>query len=316
MQPSNHIVLKIIRAIGYQATVWLGPFLAAAGLASCDREVRNAALPRIERQLAIYSFISPQDTTLSAWVYETSPLSGPSTRSIVLVPNATVVLANDARQLVLPPVRENNAPQTTVYRAAATGLPIVAGRTYRLRVSVPDGRTAEAQCTVPAEAPEFQFRLDTSQFQINRNAEGRVVVNWQSPANGPRYYRVAGLFWGEMVVPPNWPFGNGQFTNQVFWDTRSDLFATPAGGGTGQALATEGTFRSNGSFGLGARSLRLDLGLLHVDEPYYRYHQTLGQNINSAGNPFAEPSLVYTNVRGGLGVFGAFNRRRVSLRFF
>ncbi|MCU0451421.1 MAG: DUF4249 domain-containing protein [Bernardetiaceae bacterium] len=316
MQSFNHFALKVCCAACHRATLWLGLALATAGLASCDQEVRNVNLPRIERQLAIYSFISPQDTTLSAWVYETSPLLGPSTRSIMLVPNAMVVLADDTRQLVLPPVRENNAPQPTVYRAAATGLPIVAGRTYRLRVSVPDGRTAEAQCTVPTEAPEFQFRLDTSQFRINANPEGRVVINWQSLSGGTGYYRIAGLFWGEMQIPPNWPFGNGQFSSPVFWNTRSDLFATPTDGGAGRALATEGSFRSNQSFGLGARLLQLDLGLLHVDEPYYRYHQTLGQNINSAGNPFAEPSLVYTNVRGGLGVFGAFNRRRISLRLF
>jgi hypothetical protein len=309
MQSFNHFVLKVCCAACHRATLWLGLALATIGLASCDREVRNVNLPRIERQLAIYSFISPQDTTLSVWVYETSPLLGPITRGQT-IPNATVVLADDTRQLILPPVPENpNQPGFTVYRAPQARLPIVSGRTYRLRVTASDGRTAEAQCTVPGEAPEFQIRLDTSQFRTNPNPEGRVVINWQSLSGGTGYYRIAGLIQGQVNNQSSWPF-----INQVFWGAgRSDLFAVRAVG-VPQAFAAEGTFRGTRSSFL--VNLNLDLGLLHVDEPYHRYHQSLGPNLNSADNPFAEPALLYSNVRGGFGVFGAFNRRRISLRLF
>jgi hypothetical protein len=36
--------------------------------------------------------------------------------------------------------------------------------------------------------------------------------------------------------------------------------------------------------------------------------------VQSQTNPFAEPVLVYSNVTGGLGVFGAFTRTTTSVR--
>ena len=45
--------------------------------------------------------------------------------------------------------------------------------------------------------------------------------------------------------------------------------------------------------------------ILSIDENYHKFHRTSGQD--SGDNPFIEPTLVYTNIEGGLGCFGAFN---------
>ncbi|MFM7813194.1 MAG: DUF4249 family protein, partial [Flavobacteriales bacterium] len=42
------------------------------------------------------------------------------------------------------------------------------------------------------------------------------------------------------------------------------------------------------------------------DESYYRYHKSIS-NSGYEG-PFDEPTLVYSNVEGGLGVFGGFRQ--------
>ena len=49
-----------------------------------------------------------------------------------------------------------------------------------------------------------------------------------------------------------------------------------------------------------------DVFLYNCSESYYNFHKSL---INYTGdNPFAEPSLIYSNVKGGFGCFGAYTR--------
>ena len=45
---------------------------------------------------------------------------------------------------------------------------------------------------------------------------------------------------------------------------------------------------------------------------YVRYQQSIAQQASSSENPFAEPAFVYSNVEGGLGVFGGFSTYQVT----
>ena len=51
------------------------------------------------------------------------------------------------------------------------------------------------------------------------------------------------------------------------------------------------------------------LELVSVSESLYKYLSTANNYYNSRENPFTEPVQVYTNVRGGLGVFGTKSYR-------
>jgi hypothetical protein len=46
--------------------------------------------------------------------------------------------------------------------------------------------------------------------------------------------------------------------------------------------------------------------VLNMDENYYKFCKTIRDNENS-DNPFVEPALVFSNIEGGLGCFGAYN---------
>lgn len=58
----------------------------------------------------------------------------------------------------------------------------------------------------------------------------------------------------------------------------------------------------------------LTYSLLHVDENYYRYHDSILRQSESEGNPFAEPVPIPTNINGGLGCFGGYNRSTVVVK--
>jgi hypothetical protein len=54
-----------------------------------------------------------------------------------------------------------------------------------------------------------------------------------------------------------------------------------------------------------ADSAFLKVYLLNTDKSYYDYHRSLG-NYDSGDDPFTEPSPVFSNVNGGLGIFAAY----------
>jgi hypothetical protein len=61
------------------------------------------------------------------------------------------------------------------------------------------------------------------------------------------------------------------------------------------------------------RLSRMDSGavftvsLRHVTEAYFRYRKSFLYASENAGNPFSEPIRVYSNVKGGYGIFGILN---------
>lgn len=50
--------------------------------------------------------------------------------------------------------------------------------------------------------------------------------------------------------------------------------------------------------------------LYHTDAAYYRFRQSVRDARNANGNPFGQPSAVYSTVQGGIGVFTVLNYTR------
>lgn len=52
---------------------------------------------------------------------------------------------------------------------------------------------------------------------------------------------------------------------------------------------------------------RLYVKAFHASPSYYLYQATLNKNHENDGNPFAEPTPIYTNVEGGYGILASLN---------
>jgi hypothetical protein len=52
--------------------------------------------------------------------------------------------------------------------------------------------------------------------------------------------------------------------------------------------------------------------LYHTDRTFYRFRQSVRDARNANGNPFAQPSAVYGNVEGGIGIFSVLSGTRVT----
>ncbi len=280
-------------------------------LAACEKDVTSLNLPAIESQLAIYAFISPQDTVVSVGVYESKPVLEERPGSATdLIRDAVVTLSDGQKSVALSLPGNGQYPGTSNYYVTARDFPIEAGKTYLLRVSTPDGRLATAQCTVPAAPPVPEVRFDPALDTTTSGTAGQNVytgvLHWQDPAGEENFYRVdanvnrvrvdnQGMLWDD------W--------GQVYWKAGKSTTFSDARLDGAQFSSPETTLQVvRGYF----RSVTLYAYLLHTDRAYFEYHRTLRANTDS--NPFAEPVLLYSNVEGGLGVFAAFNRTTLEVK--
>lgn len=52
--------------------------------------------------------------------------------------------------------------------------------------------------------------------------------------------------------------------------------------------------------------------LYHIDRSFYRFRQSIRDARNANGNPFAQPSAIFSNVQGGVGIFAVLSGTRMT----
>ncbi|XOV94282.1 MAG: DUF4249 domain-containing protein [Bacteroidota bacterium] len=62
-------------------------------------------------------------------------------------------------------------------------------------------------------------------------------------------------------------------------------------------------------------TIKLYFEVKHVSEAYFRYKKSFKLQLDSDGNPFAEPAPVYNNVEGGLGIFAGYGIETIYFEY-
>lgn len=282
-------------------------------------DVNPDRLPKSDNKLVVHGYLSPQDTLLQVGVYVSSLVTGRNVGSfgsffgVVSLEGATVTLSNQNKSIGLI-----LNPKTGTYNARPSQMPILVGQTYNLKVTL-NGQTVESSCTVPAAVNIKEVREDSIAGR-NFSSDPKFVppydrtykVFWQDPAGAANYYRVAGYAF-QLVrnqTAPN-TFQNFPEIQQISFnrDTRNgDLISDERNDG---ALQASGVGRLSSYFLAANRNpilatRRVELSLIACEKTYYDYHRAV-QNYDG-DNPFSEPTLVPSNIKGGLGCFAAYNR--------
>ncbi|MFN4147418.1 MAG: DUF4249 domain-containing protein [Runella sp.] len=304
--------------------------LLSLGLAACEtlvNDVDPSRLPSSGGQLVVHGYLSPQDTviqvsvSLSQKVLGQSPSNAFGSPSAISIPGATVTLTHENKSVNLA-FKLNERFYTT----AAQNIPIVAGQTYHLKVSY-QGQTVTSSCTIPQAVPITEVRQDSvaaQGFMIggtnpNLPKDRTYKIFWQDPAGQANFYRVEGYLVGKQRVRQS----NGQIKIQEFinfinfdWQRRrsNNLYSDDRLDGK-TLSSSEGRLnyflltsnRNDYVAGTG----QVNLLLISCDKAYYNYHRLL-ENYDD-DNPFAEPTLLPSNIQGGLGCFAGYNQSRVLL---
>ncbi len=269
-------------------------------VAGCEKDA-DVELPEVEPKLVIASFISPQDTLVKVWVRQTKPIFKPSNvNTSDAVIDATVEISDGTTSATL--TFDPSGSHNGYYQIATSVFPIVENKTYSLRVSTPDGKVATAISLVPAFSP-VNLTGDVNIITIDSSAtyyerESHYTVSWDDVAGSGNNYRVIAL---KAYYDP--------FYNDTMYTTIVDAYINDEGK-EGQRLEYKTTsWESSYSSGGGGTGFIVGYNyyVYLVNDDYYRYNTSVRISGFSSQDPFSEPTLVYSNVTGGLGAFCAFN---------
>ena len=269
--------------------------IISVGLMSCEQEVK-LELPTSTPKLVLTSFISPQDTALVAVLTKSTPIfeGRDYYANNKNVKDAVVTISSDDEVASL-----YYNDELGKYISDINGMHIEAGETYFIKATTPEGLTAEGFCTVPQGNNSLNFTY-TKIGVTEWGAEEYVInMHWEASSNDSYAFRV----YSELE------------TSQVFYDdtvTNYSQVYIPepyALKGNDEYSRAGDLYYHNYDF----YRKKIRASLLNVDENYYRYHKSVA--TYSGDNPFAEPAPIYTNIKGGLGVFAAYNTYRVVKEF-
>jgi hypothetical protein len=150
---------------------------------------------------------------------------------------------------------------------------------------------------------------DSARYASSQQFYYRMRMSWSDPTGSGNFYRISSeleevtslLFDGtpgsKSVSPADWE------AQETISDQGQDgqLLVSPRG--NWRRFSSETSLCTT-----------IHAHLLHTDEHYYNYYRSVRRAKQRQANPFAEPVLIYSNVTGGLGVFGAYTRTTTSVR--
>lgn len=262
-------------------------------LTACDSMVTNVSPPNVEEELIVYSFISPDEPQITVEVRKTMPIFSGSVSGNDTISNAIVLLKQGGSQIQLPYMGEGK------YRILQSQFPLAAGLRYELEVTTPDGKKVTAATTVPVE------RVNIDSFNLTQQAGpfgltlDLLRVYWNDLPSAKNYYQ---LYTTSESTGEDTIFGDpGKFVldNQVLDDEFVQNNRITTSFQTSLGLAQGDT-------------VGIEMILAHTDEAYYRYHLL---RLNYSGsNPFSEPTVMFNNVNGGVGVFGSYRFTKRTFR--
>ena len=241
----------------------------------------------------ITAFLCPQDTVHKVSISYTRPVIGKNTYPewIKNVGEAIVTLSN-GEQIVTLKSGENSSGYFSI---KAKDFKVEAGKTYTLNVTTYDGQKAEATCTIPLNKVDLK-KVNTREVTDAKYQEKKYLVTWQDIPNEQNYYAVYVV---TKEVRRTYTYVSQEYSEQTISDkgneggkmiTRKNFYMT------GRQNFTNGEFRVT------------EIQILNTDINFHRYHKDLEILTISGDNPLVEPINIYTNIKGGFGVFAGYNR--------
>jgi Domain of unknown function (DUF4249) len=256
-----------------------------------------------------------------------------------VIPNADVVISDGKKSITIP-----YNQLTRYYSISADQFKIEAGKTYTLSAKTKD-EFVEATTTVPLEYIQIDnLNIDSTFEKSNQweaNANGQIQpsekmvkvlnleFNWKDIPQTKNYYKIEAYI--ETVIEiltvennkivtniyqpkflTNWGGRDYSPKKRYLTDENLDgksinspigkIYIYPFENNTGKTI--NGVFYQSEVIG----PKILTVKLLNANKDFYQNQLSLENvNYNGGGNPFVEPIQVYSNVKNGLGCFGAFN---------
>lgn len=261
---------------------------------SCEKDVKNDLLPGFEKKLVVTSFLSPADSVSFIRVTSNRPVYG------VLGPYESPGIVSgwisDGEKEISMITTDSGLVFTKEM------MPVVNNKSYEIRIVNDKGLSVFAECTVP-ERYDFQISVDTfSVVKVGKDPwdkdftwrEEFVSISVKDDPAKENYYHVTGEY--EVHLPGR------TYVYKEYIDFEKDVFTDREKNADGLI-----TFSApyNNSYRNSPGSTFIKIYLLNTEKSYYLYHKTIF-DYKDDDNPFTEPTPVYSNIKGGLGIFTSY----------
>ncbi len=281
------------------------------GLFSCIEDVDDFS-NSYEEKLVVHSLISPKDSILSVSVQKTIPIYNSNNILFDFVADADVYLTSGTDSLTLT----YNAT-VNEYQGLGSAFNITPNQTYQISVITKE-HSVTSECVIPKEINIIN-NLDPI-LELKKNADGNIFTYFNIDLTWDQSNAVGTVF--STVKYSIYAYQNGVETHI---NNKSNLREITYSDNDYPQLFTDNNLTTEFSFytvsaispSVQKDSIRVRIEeikhvLLSSETHYERYFKSLS-NQNSAagsdltgGNPFKEPVVMYSNIKDGAGVFGAY----------
>jgi hypothetical protein len=272
---------------------------------SCKKDASYTDLPEFREKIVINAFLSPDQTENKIYVSLSKPRFGELT---VIEPakKFSLFLYENSKEVQLDTTCENQFLNSGLM-FHIRNFSFKEGQTYHLKVISDHGIEADATCNIPVRR-NFNISVDTT-FRNTTDDYGRrlsilsariSITDFPGEAN---YYRLLYILEshhpGTSYIPkPYWSSETGtgeKVRNDIGQDGKKYILSTiefrPFDPDSHPFYEPDSSF--------------LRVYVLNTDKPYYDFHMSLN-NYSVGDTPFTEPSFLYSNVEGGLGIFASY----------
>ncbi|MBK5286487.1 MAG: DUF4249 domain-containing protein [Bacteroidia bacterium] len=268
--------------------------IAFGSISSCERDV-TVDLPVAEQKIVVEGNIETGKhpavmLSRSAGVFD--PVDSASLISY-LVLNAFVTVSDGITTDTLSLTLDTNYYIPVVYKSS--NIIGQEGKTYTLTV-VADGKTVSSETTIPNAVP-----LDSVWFKLQegRDTLGYAWAHLTDPDSIGNCYRwfAKRLHKDKRFLPPPGSVFEDKFINGKSFDFAYNRGSEP------NSTAEDDNDSRRGFFRIGDT---IAVKFCAIDRAHFEFWRKADQQVNSSGNPFAAPSPIPTNIRGGLGIWGGY----------
>ena len=261
-------------------------------LVSCDSGVEIERLAPNDL-VAVSSFISPQDSIVRVYVYQGKMLGDIASLDKAVIKNAKVSISdgNTTQNLLFD-------DKTKSYAISNRILKITASKQYTLQVSTITGTVLKATCQIPPNPDEVQIdgAKDANDF----------IFSYVWPPLEKTTYFTYNFELTDVVFKPRLGATSGPSIAFTF-TVENNLFDN--------SDRPNNTIERKVFNAFLAEKVSLKTVFQSIDKNTFQYLKTKTDanswNINASGfiPNLREPQPVFSNVTGGVGVFGGYNQR-------
>jgi hypothetical protein len=292
-----------------QFNKYILPVLCVVAFTSCEKEI-IIDVPKYDEKLVLNSTAVTGDS-IYVKIGKSLGILDYKHGQDLSIKNATVLLQANGVTVDTMRYTDFNASYTSKFVSEP-------GKKYTIKAVANGYGEAEASTDVPAVVPIDSIAvLRNVRVDIDGNPQDEVKIYFQDPATTGDYYIMSLLSIGmfdtshndkqstcvnttdagvESIYNENidqstcLPSDAIYFRDALFNGQKKEMRIFVPSGFTTYMLS-------------GTDTLYSQVVLSHVTESYFRFSKSYKFATENSGNPFAEPSNVYTNVKNGYGVF-------------